>query len=123
MEPTTILLVDNDLSTQNVLYRLLEDAGYTVLAAGNGVEALDICRQCRRPITLLLTDVTMPGMSGVELANRALPLQPLMRVLIMSGDAANCAPLPDGAAGGWMFLMKPFDQAALMRTVRLALAC
>lgn len=89
IEPLTVLLVDDDSSIQTILYQLLEEGGYNVLAAGNGMDALDICRQCKHPIDLLLTDVEMPGMSGFDLAEHALQLQPLMKVLFMSGDADN----------------------------------
>jgi CheY-like chemotaxis protein len=71
MESPTVLLVDDDSSIQTILYQLLEEGGCNVLAAGNGSDALDICRQRRHPITLLLTDVT------------------LMKILFMSGDADN----------------------------------
>ena len=123
IEPLTVLLVDDDSSIQKILCQLLEEGGYNVLAAGNGMDALDICRQCRHPIDLLLTDVEMPGMSGFDLAEHALRLQPLMKVLLMSGDTDNGTLRLEEFQDVRMFLAKPFDQAALMRKVRMALRC
>lgn len=123
MESPTVLPVDDDSSIQTILYLLLEEGGYNVLAAGNSLDALDICRRCRHPISLLLTDVTMPGMSGVELAEHGLLLQPLMKILFMSGDADNGSLHLVGFQGVWMFPAKPFDQAVLMSTVKRALGC
>lgn len=94
-----------------------------MLAAGNGTDALDICRQCRHPIDLLLTDVEIPGMSGFDLAEHALRLQPLMKVLFMSGEADNGTLCLEGFQDIRMFLAKPFDQAALIRKIRMALRC
>ncbi|MEK7408444.1 MAG: response regulator [Acidobacteriota bacterium] len=82
---------------------------------------LDICRQYRHPIDLLLTDVEMPGMSGFDSAGRALLLQPLMKILFMSGDADNSALHVEGSQGVRMFLAKPFDHAVLMSKIKLAL--
>ncbi len=122
-EVPTILLVDDDSSVRAILYQLLEEGGYQVLAAGNGIDALDICKQRRKSITLLLTDVNMPGMSGFELARRAALLQPMMKVLFMSADAEDGSLCSNGVEGVPMFLAKPFSRTALIRSVRLAVGC
>ena len=122
-EQLTVLLVEDDTSTQTTIYQALEEEGYSVLAAGNGVDALDICRQHRHPIDLLLTDVEMPGMSGFDLAKHALKLQPLMKILFMSGDADNGTMRLDGVLGVRPFLAKPFNQAALRCKLKAAWGC
>jgi len=119
-EPLTVLLVDDDTSILTSLYRVLEEEGYSVLAAGNGVDALDICRQSRHPIDLLLTDVAMPEMSGFELAERALLLHPLMKILFMSGDTGEETRHWDEAPGVRLFLAKPFNWIALVHKLRAA---
>ena len=122
-EALTVLLVDDDASIQTTLYRALEDEGCSVLAAGNGAEALDICRQSRRPIDLMLTDIEMPGMSGFDLASRALTLQPLMKILFMSGHAGHAAAHAAAVLDLRTFLAKPFGRASLVRGLRLAMGC
>ena len=63
-----IVLVDDADPVRNSVYTLLESDGYEVLAASNGRDGLTICRQSLYPIELLVTDYTMPDMSGLELA-------------------------------------------------------
>jgi CheY-like chemotaxis protein len=122
-EQLTVLLVDDDTSIQSTIYRALQEEGYSVLAAGNGMDGLDICRQSRHPIDLLVTDVEMPGMSGFDLAEHASQLQPLMKVIFMSGDADNGAQRLGGFPDVREFLPKPFGRAALMHKVEVALRC
>jgi len=66
--PSRILLVDDENSVRDSLYTLLESAGYEVLVASNGEDGLTIFRQASPPIDLLVTDYSMPQMSGLELA-------------------------------------------------------
>ena len=120
IESPTVLLVD-DSSMQMLLYQVLERGGYNVLAAGNAAEALIICRQFRHPISLLLTGVEMPGMTGFELAEKALQLHPFMRVLFLSAGAAKGTELQNGSGSANMFLPKPFKEGALMDRIKQTL--
>jgi CheY-like chemotaxis protein len=113
----TVLLVDNDSTVRGIVYAYLERGGYDVLAAGSGVDALTICRQFRHEITLLLTDVQMPGMSGIELAENVARLRPLTRVLFMSGDANEKSTRDSNRT----LLLKPFNGARLMEGIKHAL--
>ena len=122
-EQSTVLLVEDDASIQTTIYRVLEEEGYSVLAAGNGVDALDICRQHRHPIDLLLTDVELAGMSGFDLAKHALRLRPLMKILFMSGDADNGTMHLNGVLGVRPFLANPFNQAVLIRKLKVVWGC
>ncbi len=113
----TILLVEDEPSLRKVAKRILSDAGYTVIDAGNGVEALATAAQHSGQIDLLLSDVIMPQMSGPQLAQRLLLERPGLPVLFMSGFAA---PLmgPDGRVYAEVELMdKPFSARTLLAKV------
>ena len=114
----TILLVEDSESLRMVTREFLLRAGYTVKEASNGEEALNIARTLDGPIHLLLTDMVMPGMGGRELANALAPFLPEMRVLFMSGYAANAIVSHGDLEEGVSFLSKPFSRASLTKKVR-----
>ncbi|HWQ12619.1 MAG TPA: PAS domain S-box protein [Roseiflexaceae bacterium] len=114
----TIMLVEDDPSLREVARRILEAAGYAVLAAGTPDEALLSAERFHGPIHLLLTDVVMPTMRGPELAERVIRLYPETRVLYMSGYAENAIVHGSELKEGTRFLSKPFDAATLTRRVR-----
>ena len=105
----TILLVDDQEQVRRVVRRVLETRGYHVLVAASGPDALRLTVQHAGTIDLLVTDVLMPGMSGLEVALLLAPAHPRMKVLYLSGN-----PLEPGVA----FLQKPFTVDALARKVR-----
>jgi CheY-like chemotaxis protein len=114
----TILLVEDDAAVRKAAARILERAGYEVLVAAEGAEALLLCQTRTAPIHLMLTDVVMPRIGGKDLADRVAAHQPLMRVLFMSGytdDAILHHGILDGEAA---FLHKPFTPDTLLRKVR-----
>jgi PAS domain S-box-containing protein len=115
----TILLVEDEEAVRESTTEFLRSCGYTVLAAGNGSEAIQIgAAHPGRRIDLLLTDVVMPGMSGPELADLLRSSRPDTKVLYMSGYAET-AMLERGVAElSTVFLQKPFTLAALARRVR-----
>ena len=69
-ERTTLLLVEDEEVIRELIRKLLEQWGYSVLSARNGVEALDVAANSSEPITLMVTDVVMPHMNGRDLARR-----------------------------------------------------
>jgi CheY-like chemotaxis protein len=81
----TILVVDDDTVVRDVVIQMLSTHGFGVLTAGSGYEALRILTQ--RTVDLLLTDIVMPGMDGVELAKEARQLRPGLKVLFGTGYA------------------------------------
>jgi two-component system cell cycle response regulator CpdR len=83
---TRILLAEDDASMRVYLARALEKVGYTVDSVESGMEALPLLE--RESYDLLLTDIVMPGMDGIELAQRAAALAPSMRVMFITGFAA-----------------------------------
>jgi two-component system cell cycle sensor histidine kinase/response regulator CckA len=82
-----ILVVDDNLDNLKLVRKLLEMAGYTVLAAADGDEGLRLYEQHESKIVLLLTDVVMPKINGFQLADRILGMDSQKPVLLMSGDA------------------------------------
>jgi two-component system, cell cycle sensor histidine kinase and response regulator CckA len=101
--------------------RILTTAGYTVLAAANGGEALRLCEQHPGDIHLVLSDVIMPVMSGPELVGRLKSLRPGLRVLYMSGYTDDAIARHGVLEPGTRLIGKPFDAADLARAVREAL--
>jgi CheY-like chemotaxis protein len=81
----TILLVEDSDVVREVIARMLEGGGFTILAASGGEDALSISRRKDVSIDLLLTDIVMPEMTGVELAERMGRERPDMRILFMTG--------------------------------------
>jgi CheY-like chemotaxis protein len=118
----TVLLVDDDDQVRHVAREVLRKSGYNVLEARNPGEALLTCEQYPQPIHLLLTDVVMPQMSGVQLAERLMKVLPDLRVLFMSGFASEAVlrhGLIDSGLGG--FLQKPVTPEGLLAKARLIL--
>ncbi len=117
----TILLVEDEDLVREMIGESLASYGYRVRVASSGSEAIGLCAVNGETIHLMLTDVVMPGMSGVELARRLAPLRPEMKVLFMSGYASN-AILHEGILEpGVGFLQKPFTTDSLARKVRQVL--
>ncbi len=119
-----VLVVDDEATVVEVTARLLAAAGYRVLAAAGGAEALALLEQSRNegaPVSLLVSDLLMPGIGGTELAKQAIAAQPALRVLYMSGHA-DARTLGRLAADDEAFLPKPFAPEALLRAVRDTLA-
>jgi len=119
--PATILLVEDEMPVRKTTARMLERAGYTVLAAATAAEACDVFEQERSRIDLLLTDIVMPGMHGPVLAERLLAQRPDLRVLFVSGYS-DMMPDTRGGRVKAVFLAKPFSAVALLAAVREALS-
>ncbi|HZT38419.1 MAG TPA: response regulator [Bryobacteraceae bacterium] len=109
----TILLVDDSPRVRPLVRQILTDAGWNVLEAGRPEEALRLLEGREPEIDLLLTDIMMPGMSGVELAHRAKAERPGIRVLCMSGFDVY-----EGVQEGVEFIAKPFHPTALVEKIR-----
>jgi CheY-like chemotaxis protein len=117
----TILLVEHHEAVRLVEREILEGQGYSVLEASQGEDALLIQRRYASPVHLVVTDVSMPDMTGPELARRLARAWPEAKVLFVSGNSTNDS-APDGVlARDAAFLEKPFSPDALARKVREAL--
>jgi len=106
----TVLMVDDDDDIRRMVERMLRRAGYTVLVASSGPDALSRARNHAGEIDLLLTDMVMPGMTGQEL-HRELSLERRLQVVFMSGFHQGIPIDPR------RFVTKPFDRATLLNTV------
>ncbi|HTQ96389.1 MAG TPA: response regulator [Candidatus Acidoferrum sp.] len=114
----TILLVEDTHSLREVTKEFLELAGYTVLEASNGPDALALVQNTSQTIQLLLTDVIMPGMSGPDLAKNLQALYPNLHVLYMSGYTDNKVIRRGDVDPGSNLLNKPFTREKLTTKVR-----
>jgi CheY-like chemotaxis protein len=114
----TILLAEDNAGLRKLATRLLEPAGYTVLGAATGEEALRLLERHEAPVHLLLSDVVMPGMSGRQLAEQLAETHPGMKVLYMSGYTSDTIVQHGVFEAQVAFLNKPFTAAALLRKVR-----
>jgi two-component system cell cycle sensor histidine kinase/response regulator CckA len=109
----TILLVEDETSVRRLVAEMLVRLGYTVVDAADAPAAYRAMEQRSGNVDLLLTDVVMPHTGGPEIARRLQSLYPDLKVLFMSGYAANI--LPETGAG---YLPKPFSPQALAAKVR-----
>jgi CheY-like chemotaxis protein len=117
----TILVVEDEQMIRSLVTAVLEGCGYRVLGAASGEEAMEMAGSEKAPIGLLLTDVVMPGISGVDLASRLGRGRPGLKVLFMSGYTDNVV-LHHGVQTSTMaFLQKPFTQLRLAERVRAVL--
>ena len=118
----TILLVEDELEVRNLICKILKRHGYQVLEATNGVEALDVWREQRETVALLVTDLVMPaGLSGQELARQLQAAQPNLKVIFISGYSAEIAGRELQLHDGENFIQKPFAADRLLETVRQSL--
>jgi CheY-like chemotaxis protein len=112
----TVLLAEDEEGVRQLAWEFLTAAGYRVLAAKDGVEAVSIAENFGKPIHLLVTDVVMPRMRGPELARRMKETQAKIKVIYMSGyleyNKGDSEFLEDG-----FFLQKPFSRDGLVRKV------
>ncbi|MBX6370194.1 MAG: response regulator [Rhodospirillales bacterium] len=114
-----ILIAEDDDSMRRFLARALARAGYEVDAVGNGDAALELVR--RHDFDLLLADVVMPGIDGVELARRAAELLPEIRVMFITGFAAVAMNRVDQTRREARILAKPFHLRQLVDEIGKAL--
>ncbi len=117
----TILLVEDEDALRQVAGRILTRAGYRVLAANGGAQALHIAQTHPGPIDLLLTDVVMPKMLGNEVAARVRAVHPDLPVLYMSGYAQPVLTENGTLPGGITIVEKPFTSRELLDNVRAIL--
>jgi signal transduction histidine kinase/CheY-like chemotaxis protein/streptogramin lyase len=114
----TVLLVEDQRDVRRLAQSVLTRYGYRVVEASTGEEALRIYRQCERKVDLVISDVVMPGVGGVELAASLRELCPGLKILLVSGYADHPALGQVRDHRGTAFLQKPFTPVALAEKVR-----
>jgi len=114
----TVLVVEDQEEVRKLTKRVLEARGYTVLAARNGAEALEIVAQHVNQIHLMITDVVMPGMNGREVARLACARRSDLKVLYVSGYTGEAVLQHRLLEPGVAFLQKPFTPDVLARKTR-----
>ncbi|MBV8474963.1 MAG: response regulator [Hyphomicrobiales bacterium] len=116
-EPTTrILLAEDDGDMRRFLVKALQNAGYSVASFDNGLSAYNRLRE--EPFELLLTDIVMPEMDGIELARRATELDPEIKVMFITGFAAVALNPDNKAPRDARVLSKPFHLRDLVNEVQ-----
>jgi len=106
-----ILVADDEVAIRNIARLTLEEAGYFVLTAGDGEQALDLSRGFHGTIHVLVSDVMMPKLDGMALREQILRERPTVKVLLMSGST-------DRPSEGVAFLPKPFETGQLEQRVQ-----
>jgi two-component system, cell cycle sensor histidine kinase and response regulator CckA len=114
----TVLVIEDDPQVRAITVRVLRSAGFRVLVAGSGAEALELAGTGTGPIDVVVTDVVMPGMSGRSAVEALRALHPSLRVLFVSGYPQDAIAQRGVLDAGVDFLQKPFTPAALLARVR-----
>lgn len=114
----TILLVEDEAEVRQLSRYLLKRMGYTVFEADGITEAIQICTEYSNPIHLMLTDIVLPGMNGIELYYNLRETHPEMKVLFMSGYSKESIPPHDIPIEEAEFIQKPFNSEDLANRVR-----
>jgi len=116
---TTLLLAEDDSSCRKVFRLALEGGGYKVISVADGEAALESLK--KEPVDLLITDISMPGMDGIELLERAREVNPQLRAIVMTGYKTSEAVIGAFRNRACDFLTKPFHIDELMDAVTTAL--
>lgn len=109
-----VLIAEDDLDFQRSLQDMLEKVGYGVEAVGDGMSALEKLRDA----DVLLTDIGIPGLDGLELCSEARSRWPVVNVIIMAGCDTPMARREAAIRGAEVYLAKPFEREALLAHLR-----
>ena len=107
-----ILIADDEEPVRKLMHLIVDGHGHEVLIASDGAEALKLAQSCQGAIDLLISDIQMPGMDGVELANHLLLERPATKVLLVSGYSSLKVPYE------FPLLKKPFSPMDLLEAIR-----
>lgn len=111
-KPARLLVVDDEAAQMRALCDTLEDEGYEVVGCSNGAAALAALRSA--PVDLLLADLMMPGMNGIDLLRAALEIDPLLVGVIMTGEGTISTAVEAMRSGALDYILKPFKLSAIL---------
>ena len=114
----TILVVEDDADVRRLIASMLTRLGYTVLEAGDGDDAVALARSCASPIAMVLTDMVLPGMGGLEVADAVAAVVPTAKLAFMSGYPERALQVTSEGGRRRPFLHKPFRHEDLAQFVR-----
>ena len=117
-----ILIAEDDTSMSNFISLALEKAGHDVQARHDGLSAYEEIEKSEKPYDLLLADIVMPGMDGIELSNKATKLKPDLKVMFLTGFAAVAVGRDDIDHEKAKILSKPFHLNDLVEQIETMLA-
>lgn len=118
MLSTHVLLVDDEVPFVDTMTRRLSKRNLTILAAHSGSEALDVLK--RKPVDVVILDVKMPGMDGIETLREIKKAHPLVEVIMLTGHATIETGIEGMKLGAFDYLMKPCDIEVLLAKVQEA---
>jgi two-component system response regulator HydG len=117
----TILVVDDDIVVLAALSRLLNVFGYIVSGASNSQAAMDYVTNSRKRFDLIITDLAMPGIDGVQFMTEAKKVFPDIPVIVMTGYSERCTPEEALRLGAFAYVAKPFNIPEVVSTIERAL--
>jgi two-component system cell cycle sensor histidine kinase/response regulator CckA len=118
----TVLVVEDESAVRRFVQRALERKGFEILEAADGTEALDLMESHRGRVDVVVTDIDMPQMSGIELARELARSHPETPVLFLSGSSRDFLDDPDAQEALGSFLQKPFTEEAIVDELRRLIA-
>ncbi len=121
MNNVQLLVAEDDADMRELLQEVLEEAGYRVVSAGDGREAMALIERTREPLELVITDVQMPGVKGDELLRATRSARPEAPVLVITAFGSVEQAVEMVKAGAYQYITKPFKTADLLATVAQAL--
>lgn len=114
----TVLVAESDRNALEVIRSTLESAGYRVLPVTNGHDALVVSRQYIAPVDLLISELEMPDLSGIEFAALLVKDRPELKIILACDSISQCQTPELFGQLGWRLLERPFAPGALIKAVR-----
>lgn len=121
MANSTILVVDDDIVVLTTLSKLLSVFGYIVAGASNSQAAMDYVTNSRKRFDLIITDLAMPGIDGVQFMTAAKQVFPDIPIIVMTGYSERCNPEEALRLGAFAYVAKPFNIPEVVATIERAL--